>query len=317
MRRRHHPILSTACLGLALALVWLVATQPALAQTATGEHHTELSTEHSAEPGGEHAAEHHGQHLELPNLTMLLKAFVLHPGTLAYRYVEVFENAFFALLSGAFLCLVAWRVYRRRSVLPGRLQAFVEMIVEWLEGLASTMMGPKYGRHFTPFIATLFVYIATMNCFVLIPLGKSPTSTFLNNISIAVVVFLYVQYTGIKRQGLLGYLHHLAGSPKDLAGWCLSPLLFALELFGEFVKPFSLSLRLFGNIFGEDLLLAVFALLGVVVLSPLHSPVGLPLHVPFYFLALLLGLIQALVFSLLSTVYISLMLPHGEHASGH
>jgi len=97
-------------------------------------------------------------------------------------------------------------------------------------------------------------------------------------------------------------------------GWCLSPLLFAMEFFGEFVKPVSLSLRLFGNIFGEDMLLAVFALLGVVALSMLHSPVGLPLHVPFYFLAMLLGLIQALVFSLLSTVYIALMLPHEEHA---
>jgi F-type H+-transporting ATPase subunit a len=242
---------------------------------------------------------------------------VLKPESSAYRYVEVFENAFFAILAGLFLCLVALRIHKNRSIVPGRLQAFAEMIVEWLEGLASTMMGPKYGRHFTPFIATIFVYIAAMNYFVLIPLGKSPTSTFLNNISIALVVFVYVQYTGIKRQGIGGYLYHLAGSPKDVVSWSLSPLLFALELFGEFVKPVSLSLRLFGNIFGEDMLLAVFALLGVVALSAFHSPIGLPLNLPFYFLAMLLGLIQALVFSLLSTVYIALMLPHGEHAHSH
>ncbi len=270
--------------------------------------------EHGEEHGG---AEHHGQHLELPNLTMLLKAFVLKPDSLAYRYVEIFENAFFAILAGLFLCLVALRIYKNRSIVPGRLQAFAEMIVEWLEGLASNMMGPTYGRHFTPFIATIFVYVAAMNYFVLIPLGKSPTSTFLNNISIALVVFVYVQYTGIKRQGIGGYLYHLAGSPKDVVSWCLSPLLFTLELFGEFVKPVSLSLRLFGNIFGEDMLLAVFALLGVVALSAFHSPIGLPLNLPFYFLSMLLGLIQALVFSLLSTVYIALMLPHGEHAKAH
>ncbi len=267
--------------------------------------------EHEEEHGGE---EHENEPLELPNLTMMLRAFVFTPGSAAYHYSEIFENAFFALVAGLFLCLVALKIYKNRSIMPGRLQVFAEMIVEWLEGLACTMMGPKYGRHFTPFIATIFVYIAAMNYFVLIPLGKSPTSTFLNNISIALVVFLYVQYTGIKRQGIGGYLHHLAGSPKDAVGWCLSPLLFAMEFFGEFVKPVSLSLRLFGNIFGEDMLLAVFALLGVVALSAFHSPVGLPLHVPFYFLAMLLGLIQALVFSLLSTVYIALMLPHEEHA---
>jgi F-type H+-transporting ATPase subunit a len=152
---------------------------------------------------------------------------------------------------------------------------------------------------------------------VLIPLGKSPTATLINNASIAICVFLYVQYTGIRRNGIGGYLHHLAGSPKDAVGWAISPLMFFLEVIGEFIKPMSLSLRLFGNIFGEDTLLAVFALLGVVVLSMIGSPVGFPLHLPFFFLAMLLGLIQALVFSLLTTVYISLMLPHDEHGHEH
>lgn len=271
------------------------------------------ATEHGA------AAEHgepHGQHLELPHITMILKQWVLTPGTALYHYVEVFENTFYALLAGLFVTIIALRVYNNRQIMPGRLQNALEMIVEWIEGLAVNMMGPRYGRHYTPFIATIFVYLLAMNYSGLIPLGKAPTATWFNNFSIAIVVFLYVQYTGLRENGIKGYLHHLAGSPQDSVGWAVAPLIFVLELFGEFVKPLSLSLRLFGNIFGEDMLLAVFALLGVVALSSLGSPVGLPLHLPFLFLSLLLGLIQALVFSLLSTVYISLMLPHGDHSHG-
>ena len=84
-----------------------------------------------------------------------------------------------------------------------------------------------------------------------------------------------------------------------------------MHIIGELAKPFSLSLRLFGNITGEDTLIAVFIMLGISVMA--FSPVGLPLQIPFYFLGLLLSTIQALVFALLSTIYILLMLPHEEH----
>jgi F-type H+-transporting ATPase subunit a len=270
---------------------------------------------------GEHGdAAHHGEHLELPHLIMVLRNFAFGDNESLVHYSHVFENAFFAILAGIVLSLVAARVYRRRSELPGRVQAFFEILVEQVLEIAGSMMGPKNARHYAPFVATIFCYLLVMNYSALIPLGKAPTATFLNNISVAICVFLYVQYTGIRRNGLGGYLFHLAGSPKDIVGWCLSPLMFFLEVFGEFIKPVSLSLRLFGNIFGEDTLLAVFALLGVVALSATGSPIGIPLHLPFLFLSLLLGLIQALVFSLLTTVYISLMLPHEhdeEHAVAH
>jgi F-type H+-transporting ATPase subunit a len=126
-----------------------------------------------------------------------------------------------------------------------------------------------------------------------------------------------VQWTGIRRNGILGYFHHMAGEPRDALGWGLSPLMFPLHLIGELSRPLSLSLRLFGNIFGEETLIAVFVGLGVTALAFTHLPVGLPLHVPFIFLALLTSTIQALVFTLLSTIYFGLMLPHREHDEGH
>jgi len=89
---------------------------------------------------------------------------------------------------------------------------------------------------------------------------------------------------------------------------------------GEFIKPISLSCRLFGNILGEDILLAVFVGLGVTTLSFVHSPIGLPLQLPFLVLSGLFGLVQGLVFALLTTVYIVMMLPHDhehEHHEAH
>lgn len=275
---------------------------------------------HGDDHGDGHGDGHHGEHLELPHLMMVLRNFgPLKDSESFAHWSHVFENSFFAMLGAAFLMIVAAQMYKRRAALPNRLQALFEIIVEQALNITITMMGEKYGRKYAPFIMSIFLYLLVQNYSGIIPLGKAPSATFLNNISIALCVFLYVQYTGIKRLGIGGYLHHLCGSPKDAVSWGLAPLMFVLEFVGELVKPISLSLRLFGNIFGKDTLLAVFALLGVVSLTPLTGGwVGLPLHLPFFFLALLLGLIQALVFSLLATVYISMMLPHDhDHGDEH
>jgi len=85
---------------------------------------------------------------------------------------------------------------------------------------------------------------------------------------------------------------------------------------GELARPLSLSLRLFGNMMGEETLIAVFIGLGITVLSFTHLPIGVPLQVPFMFLALLTTLIQALVFTLLSTIYFALVLPHSHQEEG-
>ena len=83
----------------------------------------------------------------------------------------------------------------------------------------------------------------------------------------------------------------------------------------ELIKPVSLAFRLFGNILGEDALIGAVVTLGLAALSFIHSPIGLPFQFPFMLLSLLLGAIQALVFALLSTIYISLMLPHKHEES--
>jgi len=169
-----------------------------------------------------------------------------------------------------------------------------------------------------------------MNMSGLVPGLKSSTSNLNVTLGMAITVFCYVQITGLRELGPLGYLHHMAGSPHDTIGWAMSVLMFPLHVMEELIKPISLSLRLFGNILGEDALIGVFVLLGVACTNLMFGsgfelaaalrheahvsiPIGLPLQVPFMLLALLTGTIQALVFSLLSTIYIFMMLPHEEH----
>ena len=247
---------------------------------------------------------------EVGNLITLLNSWFEHNPII--HFLHQWENPFYSLVAASLILFVFSFAIRKRSLIPGRLQSFAEITIEWLDSIVFEIIGHR-GREFTPFIATIFVFILVQNMFGIIPLMKAPTSSINTTFALALCVFLYVQFIGITKNGILGYFHHLAGSPQDAVGWLLSPLMFVLHVLGEFIKPISLSLRLFGNIMGEDTLIGVFAGLGIVLLSFMHSPVGVPLQFPIMLLSLLLGTIQALVFTLLSTIYIFLMLPHEEH----
>jgi F-type H+-transporting ATPase subunit a len=261
--------------------------------------------------GSEHSAGESAGAPELPNLVSLVWGHASTPGH--------WMNVIFAMVVSIGLSVLAIRVYRHRELIPGRFQNAAEFVVESLDNFFHGILG-KEARKFTPFLGTLFVYIFTMNMFGLIPGMMSPTGGMYainTTVALAVCVFLYVQYTGIKRMGAGHYLHHLAGEPRDAIGWVLVPLNLPIHIIGELAKPMSLSLRLFGNITGEDVLIAVFVGLGVAALGFVDSPVGLPLQLPFIFLAILTSLIQALVFTLLSSIYFLMMLPHHEEEHAH
>ena len=150
---------------------------------------------------------------------------------------------------------------------------------------------------FIPFIGTLFIYIFVMNMLGQIPLFHSPTSNFNTTIALTLIVFFVTQYQGVKNNGVFGYLKHMAGKPIWLA-----PLVFPLHLMQELLsRPLSLSMRLFGNIMGEDTVIAIF-----IGFSPLLlGLIPVPMHLPMVFLALLGSTIQAMIFSLLASFYIA------------
>jgi F-type H+-transporting ATPase subunit a len=257
---------------------------------------------------------HSGGAPELPNFITVLYHYFHDVGFV--QWLHHWENIVFSWIIIILMCVVAQRATRRATLLPGQLQNFVEMIVESLDNFVHGVLG-KHGREFTPFLGTLFVYILLMNLMGLLPLMKSSTSSWNTTVALAICVFGYVQFTGIRKLGIIGYLDHLCGTPRDVVAIIMIPLMLPLHIMEELAKPLSLSLRLFGNVTGEDVLIAIFVGLGVAALGFMHLPLGLPLHVPFIFLALLTSTIQALVFTLLSTVYFSMMLPHEEHKEAH
>jgi len=271
-------------------------------------------------PAAAHAAGGHGEAAhELPNWIRLVYLALGGAEGRAPGWVEGlhhFQDLFFALLAAALIIALVRLGMRRTSLVGGRAQNAVEAFVDAFRRFVLGILGPR-GEPYVPFLATLFFYIWFMNMLGLVPLMKSPTSVLSTTAALAICVFLYVQSIGVREFGWKGYLRHIAGDPRDAVGWGMVPLMLPLHIIGELSRPVSLSLRLFGNIFGEDVLLGVFAGLGVAVLAFLDLPVGLPLHLPFILLALLMGTVQALVFTLLSTIYIMQMLPHEEEGEGN
>ncbi len=230
------------------------------------------------------------------------------------HFLHQWENVIFSWGIALILMIVALIGTRKKTDVPGPLQNFVEGTAEGIVTFVTNVLGERGKKH-VPFIGTLFLYIVSQNLIGLVPGMKSPTSSLNTTVALAVTVFFYVQWTGLRENGILGYIHHLMGSPNDVVGWIMVPLNLPLHILEEFIKPISLSLRLFGNILGEDSLIAAFVGLGITAFAFSHLPFGLPLQFPFMLLSLLTGTIQAVVFCLLSTIYISLMSSH--HEEGH
>lgn len=253
---------------------------------------------------------------ELPNFVLLLHE--LFPDNALFKQLFQVQDIIFILIIIGIITLFFRSATRKVSLIPHRMQAAAELIVEGLLGLICGMLGEKNGRRYFPFLGSLFIFIICMNWFGLIPLMKSPSSNIIVTASLAICVFCYVQYTAMRRLGPVGVLFHLMGEPKDAIGWCMVPLFLPLHILEEFIKPLSLACRLFGNIYGEDILLGVGLLLGVTAVASFwpHTFIGIPFHFPFVLLALLLSAIQALVFTLLATVYISMVMPHEHHEEG-
>ncbi len=268
---------------------------------------TIISVASGAAAEGEHAVEggedHGGGPPHLPSAV----GMIFGAEGVAHHWI----NIIYAFLIAIIFSAISMRVYAKRQMIPGPLQNAMEMMVEGMYNFIYTILGDDT-RKYIAFLGTLFFYILAMNIMGIIPLGHSPSTSVNITASLAIMTFCYAQYTGLSRLGIKGYLFHMAGEPRDVIGWALVVLMFPMHIIGEFAKPFSLAIRLFGNITGEDVLVAAFVGLGVSALAFTGSPVGLPLHVPFIFLGILLSTIQALVFTLLSTIYILMMLPHAE-----
>jgi F-type H+-transporting ATPase subunit a len=193
------------------------------------------------------------------------------------------------------LIVVLGGASRRLSLIPSKRQSLLEFIVQSFEGQLVEIIGEE-GRKFLPMIATVGLFVFSANMIGLVPGFMSPTSKLNVTAGCALTVFVYYHWQGMKAQGVLRYLKHFAGPIPALA-----PLLLPIELISHFSRPVSLSLRLFGNIFAEELL--------IVIISSI-VPFVLPL--PFMAVAIFTSVIQAFVFVLLACIYIAGAVAHEE-----
>jgi F-type H+-transporting ATPase subunit a len=210
----------------------------------------------------------------------LLAAMGLEHFAQAYSHVTHSWLVMLILILSAVLCA------KGVQLLPKKGQNFFEVIIDGLESFMVSVSGPE-GRFFFPFIATVFLYILVCNLIGLVPGFNSPTANLNTTLSMALCTFVYTHIIGIKFHGVK-YVKHFLGPV-----WWLAPLMLPIELIGHFARVMSLSIRLFGNIFGKEMVLSIFFAMAGLYLAPL----------PILFLGLLVSFIQALVFTLLSIMY--------------
>ncbi len=307
--------------GFAHAQTAAPKTEPPASHEATSpvSHDPTPAVPHDAAPaqGHEPAKGHEEGPAHLPNWVVILNDYF--PNNPVVHWMHENEYLVFAWLAAIVFLVFAWVAMRRATWVPGQLQNALEWMIESMENVCGGMLGKHTGKYF-PFIIALFFYVLSMNLIGIIPGFKSSTSSLDVTLALALITFLYVQVTGIRNLGILGYLDHLAGSPRDLVGFIMLPVMIPVHVLGELAKPVSLSCRLFGNIFGEDTLIVVFvgasALLIKASLAALALPPMLGISALFMLLQTLTSIVQALIFALLASVYIYMMLPH-EHEDEH
>ena len=176
------------------------------------------------------------------------------------------------------------------------LRNLFEMLGDTVFGLMEGVMGEKDARRYLPLIGSLFVFILFSNLLSLIPGFIPPTDTLKTNLGLAVMVFVLTHALGVRAHGVK-YFKHFLGPWLPLA-----PLMLPIEIISHIARPVSLALRLLGNISADHaVVLAFFAVIPFLV------------PVPFLVMGVFVSVVQAVVFSLLSTVYIGSAIAHEEH----
>ena len=221
----------------------------------------------------------------LPEPILLSELVHLDKVTLAGQQVE-FRHVFYTWVAMLLLFVAGWLVRRDLSLVPGKIQNVFETIIDGLEEFTVATMGED-GRKVFHVLAVIFLFIMTMNLLGLLPGCDAPTANLNTNVGMALFVFVYYNYQGIKRwHG--HYIHHFMGPMLPLA-----PFMMIIEVVSHIARPLSLTLRLFGNIRGEEIVLVLFF-----VMAPLVATL------PIYFLFLLAKVLQAFIFFILAMIYL-------------
>ncbi len=186
---------------------------------------------------------------------------------------------------------IVFALFRNRyRVVPSPVQQILEGYYTVIQSLCREMIGEEKGDRYVPVIGTIGLFVFFGNLMGLVPGLTAPTANLNVTAGAAVFIFLYYHLEGIREHGIIGYIKHFMGPV-----WWLAPLFFPMEIISHFARVLSLSVRLFGNIFGKDVVLAILFM----VLFPILVPL------PVMVLGIIVAFVQALVFVMLSISYIA------------
>jgi F-type H+-transporting ATPase subunit a len=221
--------------------------------------------------------------MEHPVMLLVWVLNKLGLGHFAHDYPHLVYGWLFAVI----LIIIGMLATRRLSLVPGRLQLLFELVIDSLYKFQEGIMG-KRGMVFFPMMATMIIFVLFSNLNGLIPGSYAPTSNLNTTLAYALLIVFLTHFMGFKVHGIK-YLKHFMGPTPILA-----PLMFVVEMVSHAARVVSLSFRLFGNVLGEDLVIAVLIMLAGQYFLPL----------PMMFLGLFTGFLQAFIITLLAMVYI-------------
>ncbi|MCX5735878.1 MAG: F0F1 ATP synthase subunit A [candidate division NC10 bacterium] len=242
-----------------------------------------------------HVALEHTPIVQFPNFL----AFLGVPGTWLPAHVT------FTWLVMALLVVGSVMATRALKAVPGPLQNFAEVVLEAFFDLLEQMIG-KQGRQFLPLVGTVGLFILTSNLLGNLPGFQAPTANWNTTVALALTVFVWYNYAGVRKHGLVGYLKHFCGPI-----WWLAPIMFPIEFIGHLARPVSLSVRLFGNIFGEESVIGILISLAWLVMPYM---IWLGVMLP---LSLFTAAVQTFVFIMLTMVYIAGAVEEGHGEGQH
>jgi F-type H+-transporting ATPase subunit a len=272
---------------------------------------TEPAAEAAAPSHGESPAEilmHHVTDQPLPRLPH----FDLGPLHLEPTWHWVFFVLAFLLV--LFVVRLALRSYRLH--VPSGMAAAVELFVVFVrDEIAERNIGHHDGKRFTPLLLSFFFFILIAALLGLLPFSMTSTGNISVTLGLSIVAFLAMQWAGISNYGLIGHFKNLV--PPGLPLWLL-PIMIPIEIIGMFARPFALMVRLFANMLAGHMVITVLLLL-IPMLAAMNPylgvatiPVSLGLALFIMFLELLVALIQAYIFTLLTSIFIG-MFAHPAH----
>ncbi len=196
----------------------------------------------------------------------------------------------------AFLVIVSKLTLGNLEMIPGSGQNFWEIVIGGMDDFFADNMGREMTDKLFPMIATFALYIAVANLIGLIPGFMSPTASINTTLALTIIVWITHHIVGIRAHGISYYKHFIGPM------WWLIPLMLPIEIISNLARLLSLSIRLFGNIMAKEVLLGILFALAGAFFAPL----------PIMLLGVLVSLVQAMVFVLLTVVYISQAQEHAH-----